>query len=102
MPSGPAITASPWSPRTQPNGIDRELRVSYFSTDQTWGETKGINFRPLVPGDSIGLGLSAKALRKCLHCHATWFRAVDPLPSVPRARSRSTMGSAASDATAPG
>ena len=47
--------------KDEPTGIDRELRISYFSTDQTWGETKGINFLPHDPGDYIGLGLSAKA-----------------------------------------
>ena len=27
-------------------GIDRELRVSYFGLDQSWGQTKGIDFAP--------------------------------------------------------
>ena len=64
-------------------GVDRELRISYFGADRTWGETKGITFRPFDPGDSLGLALTPKALRQCLHCHATWFRAANPLPSVP-------------------
>jgi hypothetical protein len=70
--------------KDEPNGIDRELRVSYFSTDQTWGETKGINFLPHDPGDYIGLGLGSKGLRQCLHCHTTWFRAAAPIPTLPR------------------
>ena len=64
-------------------GAERELRVSYFSTGQDWGETKGINAPPREPADSIGLTLSTKAMRQCIHCHATWFRAADPLPSIP-------------------
>ncbi len=64
-------------------GVDRELRISYFGTDHTWGETKGINFLPVDPGDALGLALAPKAFRQCLHCHATWFRAADPLPWAP-------------------
>jgi hypothetical protein len=64
-------------------GVDRELRISYFGADHTWGETKGINFRPFKPGDSLGMALTPKALRECLHCHATWFRAAHPHSAVP-------------------
>jgi hypothetical protein len=70
--------------KDEPLGVDRELRISYFSTDGTWGATKGINFRPHDPVDYAGLGLSPKALRQCLHCHTTWFRAADPRPAAPR------------------
>jgi hypothetical protein len=70
--------------RDQRLGADRQLRVSYFSAEQAWGETKGITIQPRDLADSIGLSLSSKSLRQCLHCHATWFRAVDPLPSLPR------------------
>jgi hypothetical protein len=65
-------------------GADRELRISYFSPDQSWGETKGINIQPRDAADAIGMSLSTKAMRQCLHCHATWFRAADPLPAIPR------------------
>jgi hypothetical protein len=58
-------------------GIDRELRVSYFGASQSWGETKGIKTAPLEPGDQIGLVLAPKPLRQCLHCHSTWFGAVE-------------------------
>ncbi len=59
-------------------GIDRELRVSYFGLDQSWGQTKGIDFAPRDPGDHIGIGLGRKTLNHCLSCHTTWFRSVGP------------------------
>ena len=59
-------------------GIDRELRVSYFGQDQSWGQTKGIDFAPRDPGDHIGIGLGRKTLNHCLSCHTTWFRSVGP------------------------
>ncbi len=65
-------------------GIDRELRVSYFGEGQTWGETKGITAPPREPGDQIGLALAPKPLRHCLHCHSTWFGAVDISRSAPK------------------
>jgi hypothetical protein len=58
-------------------GIDRELRVSYFAAQQSWGETKGINFPPRDAGEHVGVGLSSRSLHQCLGCHTTWFRAVD-------------------------
>jgi hypothetical protein len=58
-------------------GIDRELRVSYFAENQSWGETKGIEFAPRDAGDQVGVRLAAKSLHKCLHCHTTWFRSVE-------------------------
>ena len=58
-------------------GIDRELRISYFGESQTWGETKGIEFGPRDAGDHIGTGLGREVLHHCLHCHTTWFRSVD-------------------------
>jgi hypothetical protein len=64
-------------------GIERQLRISYFRTAPTWGETKIAGFVPVSPEDYLGPGLSHKALRQCLHCHTTWFRAADPLPSIP-------------------
>jgi hypothetical protein len=66
-------------------GIDRELRVSYFGQDQSWGQTKGIDFAPRDPGDHIGIGLGRKTLNHCLSCHTTWFRSVGPGSSVARA-----------------
>ncbi len=59
-------------------GIDRELRVSYFGLDQSWGQTKGIDFAPRDGGDHIGMGLGRKTLNRCLSCHTTWFRSVAP------------------------
>jgi hypothetical protein len=65
-------------------GVDRELRVSYFGEGGTWGETKGITTAPRDPGDQIGLALAPKPLRHCLHCHSTWFGGVDQSRSVPK------------------
>jgi Cytochrome c554 and c-prime len=59
------------------DGIDRELRVSYFAEKQSWGETKGIDFAPRDAGDHIGIPMLPLGLHHCLHCHATWFRSVD-------------------------
>ncbi len=59
-------------------GIERELRISYFGLDGTWGQTKGIDFAPQRPGDHIGMGMGQKAVDHCLSCHTTWFRSVDP------------------------
>jgi Cytochrome c554 and c-prime len=58
-------------------GIDRELRVSYFSDEESWGKTKGIDRAPQDAGDHIGPGLSPQSLRHCLNCHTTWFRSAD-------------------------
>ena len=57
-------------------GIERELRVSYFAEKQSWGETKGINFAPRDAGDHIGIPLGSQSLDHCLHCHTTWSRSV--------------------------
>ena len=62
-------------------GIDRELRISYFGEDQSWGETKGIDFAPRDAGDHIGMGMGRKMVNHCLSCHTTWFRSVGPAPS---------------------
>src|SRR5262249_44067344 len=48
-----------------------------------WRATKGFPQTPHNPEEFIGLPLSDKALRQCLHCHATWFRAAMPDPSMP-------------------
>jgi hypothetical protein len=65
-------------------GIARELRVSYFAENQSWGETKGIEFALRDAGDHIGVALAPKSLHKCLHCHTTWFRAVEKRSEGPR------------------
>ncbi len=65
-------------------GIDRQLRISYFGGGQTWGKTKGVEFAPRDLGDQIGPGLGRQNLRHCLHCHATWFRSVDQSSAGPR------------------
>ena len=80
-------------------GIDRELRISYFGQDQSWGQTKGIDFAPRDAGDHIGMGLGRKALNHCLSCHTTWFRSVGPARSALEGPKARTTASAASDVT---
>ncbi|MFI5454432.1 MAG: multiheme c-type cytochrome [Isosphaerales bacterium] len=65
-------------------GIERELRISYYGEGQTWGETKGVESSPRDLGDQIGIGLGRKTVHHCLHCHTTWFRSVDQGRSGPR------------------
>jgi hypothetical protein len=64
-------------------GIARELRISYYALDGSWGPTKGVEMTPHGPAELMGLGLTQKMLHQCLHCHTTWFRAALPIPSVP-------------------
>ena len=65
-------------------GIDRSLRISYLHDGPTWTETKGANSAPGEPGEQIGRALGLKSLRHCIHCHATWYRAVDLSQTGPR------------------
>ncbi len=57
-------------------GVEREVRISYFGQDGGWGQTKGITFAPQTPGDHAGVGMGQQAVNQCLSCHTTWFRAV--------------------------
>jgi len=65
-------------------GTDRSLRISYLHNGPTWTETKGADPAPTEPGDLIGRALGVKSLRRCLHCHATWYRAVNLSQKGPR------------------
>jgi Cytochrome c554 and c-prime len=65
-------------------GTDRSLRISYLHDGPTWTETKGANSAPSEPGELIGTALGLKSLRRCIHCHATWYRAVDLSQKGPR------------------
>jgi hypothetical protein len=65
-------------------GIERELRISYFGQDEGWGLTKGLDFAPRNGGDHIGMGLGRKGLNHCLSCHTTWFRSVNASQSSVR------------------
>jgi hypothetical protein len=65
-------------------GIDRSLRISYIHNGATWIETKGANSAPREPGEQIGRALGLKSVRHCIHCHATWYRAVDLSQKGPR------------------
>ncbi len=81
---------------TDEQGIERELRISYFGQTGAWGETKGVDFAPRDAGDHLGVGLGA---RPCIIvCTATrpgsgrLFRARQPR----KGRSDSIRGLAAS------
>ncbi len=65
-------------------GTDRSLRISYLHDGPTWTETKGANSAPSEPGEQIGRALGLKSVRHCIHCHATWYRAVDLSQKGPR------------------
>lgn len=69
--------------RDDPGGTPRQLRVSYYAKDRAWHGTKGVVAAPHGPDEFLGMALSEKALRQCLHCHTTWFRAALPNPSTP-------------------
>jgi hypothetical protein len=68
--------------RDEPTGYPRQLRISYYAPDRSWRGTKGIDAVPHDPSSFIGLGLSERAMRQCLHCHTTWFRAALPIPTT--------------------
>jgi predicted CXXCH cytochrome family protein len=61
------------------DGIEHELRISYFGLDGTWGQTKGIEFAPQHAADLIGLRLGPDHVNHCLSCHSTWFRSIAPM-----------------------
>jgi predicted CXXCH cytochrome family protein len=65
-------------------GNSRELRISYFSMDGAWGQTRGIEFAPQNAGDLIGLGLGRRNVSGCLSCHCTWSHSVSPVPAAAR------------------
>ena len=89
--------ASRCSPRMT-RAIDRELRVSYFSDDQSWGKTKGIDRAPQNAGEHIGPGLSPQSSAIALIATRRGF---GPPSSTARARGgpkRAITASAANDA----
>ncbi|WP_422924103.1 tetratricopeptide repeat protein [Singulisphaera sp. PoT] len=66
-------------------GQCRELRLSRYPNDPTWDRTME---HPEAPPDREGYSgrpISAEALRRCLHCHATNFRAVQSPSGHPEA-----------------
>ncbi len=69
--------------RDEATGIPRELRISYYAAERAWRGTKGVDAPPHDASEFIGLELSEKSLRQCLHCHTTWFRAALPIPTIP-------------------
>jgi hypothetical protein len=73
-------------------GIERELRISYFGESGTWGETKGVDFAPRDAGDHLGIGIGRKAVHHCLHCHTTWFRSLEKGTTAARGPERIDKG----------
>ncbi len=70
------------------NGQVRELRVSQYPDAPSWGRTME---HPATPPDEpgyLGRPISAESFRKCLHCHATNFRAAREPEGRPEARDR--------------
>ncbi len=65
-------------------GVERQLRVSYLTSIDGWGETKGISKTTRDDGELLGLALAPETTSRCLHCHATWFRSVDLRRNGPR------------------
>ncbi len=68
------------------DGQVRELRVSQYPAAPEWGRTME---HPAIPPDEpgyLGRPISAEAFRKCLHCHATNFRAAREPDGRPEAR----------------
>ncbi len=59
------------------SSIPRSLRISYLHNGEHWSSTKGADATPRDAGETIGRGLGAQSLRKCVHCHATWFGAAE-------------------------
>ncbi len=65
-------------------GVERQLRVSYLGSIDGWGATKGIDMTTRENGELLGRPLPPETVSRCLHCHATWFRAVDLRVAGPR------------------
>ena len=83
-------------------GIDRELRVSYFGLDQSWGQTKGIDFAPAIPETTLGLVWDERRLTTvCRVTRRGSVRSGQP-PQGQKAPKARTMASAASAVTDPG
>jgi tetratricopeptide (TPR) repeat protein len=66
-------------------GQVRELRVSHYPGAPEWGRTME---HPVAPPDAqgyLGRPISSEAVRKCLNCHSTDFRAVQKPAGRPEA-----------------
>ena len=74
-----------------PSGADYELRISYYAEGRTWDRTKTSVIATREGGDAIGMEMTPRDMRQCLHCHTTWYRPFDlaqPGPRGPEAEDR--------------
>jgi hypothetical protein len=72
-----------------PHGQMRVHRLSRYPADPKWDRTVD---HPIVPSEEseyLGRPVSAEAVRRCLHCHATTFRAVQEPQGRPEAQDAS-------------
>jgi tetratricopeptide (TPR) repeat protein len=69
-------------------GQIRELRVSHYPNAPEWSRTMEHPAVPPDPPGYLGRPISSEAVRKCLNCHSTDFRAVQKPEGRPEARDR--------------
>jgi hypothetical protein len=67
-------------------GQVRELRLARYPRAPEWARTMEHPAVPTDPDGYLGRPLSAESFRKCLHCHATHFRAAREPGSRPEGR----------------
>jgi tetratricopeptide (TPR) repeat protein len=65
-----------------------ELRISRYPAAPEWDRTMEHPAVPPDPAGYLGRPVSAESVRKCLHCHATNFRAAREPEGRPEARDR--------------
>jgi tetratricopeptide (TPR) repeat protein len=53
-----------------------ELRISQYPSPPTWSRTSEHPVEPRSPDGYLGRRISDESVRRCVHCHATNFRAV--------------------------
>src|SRR5262249_47371255 len=69
-----------------PAGQVRELRLARYPRAPEWDTTMEHPPVPTDPDGYLGRPLSAESFRKCLHCHATHFRAAREPGAGPEGR----------------
>ena len=66
-------------------GQARELRLSQYPSAPVWSRTSKHPAEPPDPGGYLGRPISNEAVRKCVHCHSTNFRAIQQPEGRPEA-----------------
>jgi tetratricopeptide (TPR) repeat protein len=69
-------------------GQARELRISQYPSAPTWSRTSEHPAEPRGPDGYLGRPISDESVRRCVHCHATNFRAVQFPVGRPEASDR--------------